>query len=215
LMGQKTSPNFDLETKMSGQYRLIAGVDEVGRGALAGPIVAAAVIFKNYEKVLPKLSGINDSKMLTPLKRLAFDEIIKEKAFDFNIALVEASEIDKIGIGAANITAFKKAISGLKKCQFVLIDGRRFHGFDYPYLCIEKGDSQSFSIASASIIAKLYRDTLMQEIHEELYRYDFASNKGYGSASHIAALRKYGPSRHHRKSFLRKFEIENSQKTLL
>jgi len=209
-----TNPNFEYEKKYCLPDRIVAGVDEVGRGALAGPIVAAAVVFKKYDEIIQALEGVNDSKILSPTKRLKFDELIKSKAFDFSIGSVEAEEIDKFGIGCANIMAFDRALKGLKKCDFVLIDGRRFKGLDYKYLCLEKGESKSLSIAAASIIAKVYRDALMQEIHDEIFRYDFASNKGYGSAKHLEALEKFGPSKYHRKTFLYKMDNKLAQQPL-
>ncbi len=213
-MVKKTAPTFEYEIKHSINKKVIAGVDEVGRGALAGPIVAAAVVFENYEKVILELSGINDSKILTPTKRLEYDELIKSKACDFSIGVIKASEIDKYGIGSANVMAFQRALNGLKKCDFVLIDGKRFRGLDYEYICLEKGESKSISIAAASIIAKVYRDALMQEIHDEVFRYDFASNKGYGSKNHMQALEKFGPSKYHRKTFLKKFNEQVGQSSL-
>ncbi|MCL5411011.1 MAG: ribonuclease HII [Patescibacteria group bacterium] len=214
-MINKKVPTFEYELKYSmNKKAIIAGVDEVGRGALAGPIVAAAVVFKNYEKIIQELSGINDSKILTPTKRLEYDELIKSKACNFAIGLVDASEIDHYGIGSANVMAFQRALDGLEKCNFVLIDGRRFRGFDYEYVCLEKGESKSISIAAASIIAKVYRDALMQEIHDEIFKYDFASNKGYGSKNHMQALEKFGPSKYHRRTFLNKFNEHLSQNSL-
>lgn len=210
----KNIPNFGYEINYSKKKFFIAGVDEVGRGSLAGPIVAAAVVFNQYDKVIKYLLNINDSKILSPTKRLEFDELIKLKATDFSIGIVEAFEIDKYGIGSANVMAFQRALNGLKKCDFVLIDGRRFHGLDYEFICLEKGESKSISIAAASIIAKVYRDALMQEIHDEVFRYDFASNKGYGSKSHMRALEKFGPSKYHRKTFLNKFNKQSEQRNL-
>jgi len=204
-------PNFEIETGLLKQYSIIAGVDEVGRGSIAGPIVAAAVVFKKYDRIIDKLSEVNDSKKLTPLKRFELDRVIRNNASDLGIGVVEADEIDRIGIGAANILAFKKAIDGLKKCDLALIDGRQFHGFEYQFHCIEKGESKSISVAAASIIAKVYRDNIMEDIHEEIFRYDFASNKGYGSKHHFEAIEKYGLSHYHRKTFLKKVEDEIKQ----
>ncbi|MFA4995566.1 MAG: ribonuclease HII [Patescibacteria group bacterium] len=213
-MTKKKTPTFEYEIKHSIDKKVIAGVDEVGRGALAGPIVTSAVVFEKYENIINHLSGINDSKILSPTKRLEYDELIKSKASDFAIGIVEACEIDKYGIGSANVMAFQRALKGLKKCDFVLIDGRRFRGLNYEYVCLEKGESKSISIAAASIIAKVYRDALMQEIHDEVFRYDFASNKGYGSKSHMEALEKFGPCKHHRKTFLNKFNNHVNQGSL-
>lgn len=214
-MKQKNSPNFDFEKRynLAGNI-VVAGVDEVGRGALAGPIVAAAVVFKKYENIIKYLGEIDDSKKITPTKRLALDEVIKQRAADYAIGSVGPEEIDHFGIGAANVMAFHRALKGLKKCDFVLIDGRSFRGFDYKYACLPKGESKSISIAAASIIAKVYRDAVMQEIHDEIFRYDFASNKGYGSSKHLKALEKFGSCKHHRKSFLSKLNQQLDQKPL-
>jgi ribonuclease HII len=211
---KSTLPNFEIERGLSEDHSVIAGVDEVGRGSIAGPIVAAAVVFKKYNKIIEKLSEVNDSKKLTPLKRFELDRIIRTNASDLNIGIVEADEIDKIGIGAANILAFKKALDGLKECDLALIDGRQFYGFEYQFHCIEKGENKSISVAAASIIAKVYRDNIMEDIHEEIFRYDFASNKGYGSKHHFDAIEKYGLSRYHRKSFLKKIEDKIIQNKL-
>lgn len=214
VMKEYAKPNFNFEKRHSEQYKFIAGVDEVGRGALAGPIVAAAVVFDRYDKIITALNGVNDSKILSALKRLEMDELIKSKARDFSIGIVTPEEIDKYGIGAANVMAFERALKGINECNFALIDGRKFRGLGFQYLCLEKGESKSLSIAAASIIAKVYRDALMQEIHDEVFRYDFASNKGYGSSQHLLALNKYGPCHHHRKSFLIKMNNSQNQTSL-
>lgn len=209
----KTKPNFKIETDLINKYDAIAGVDEVGRGALAGPIVAGTVVFDKYDKIINELDEINDSKLLKPTQRLKMDEVIKKKAVDYSIGVVDADEIDKIGIGSANVLAFSRAIKNLKQCSLAIIDGKKFHGFDYNFICVIGGDRKSISIAAASIIAKVYRDALMQEIHDEIWRYDFASNKGYGSQQHLLALKKYGPCHFHRKSFLSKIfpNLSNSK----
>lgn len=196
-------PNFKYEIEYSERYSAIAGVDEVGRGSIAGPIVAAAVVFDDYTKIKKKLKGVDDSKKITPQKREDLDIVIKKMAADYSIGVVSVEEIDSVGIGAANVMAFKRALDGLKKCDFALIDGRRFRGFEYLYLCLEKGESKSLSIAAASIIAKVYRDNLMVEIAKECDHYDFAGNKGYGCDRHYADLKQFGLSKHHRKSFLK------------
>ena len=214
VMKTNPKPTFDFEKKYIEQYNNISGVDEVGRGALAGPIVAAAVVFNKYDKIIKALDGVNDSKILSASKRLELDELIKIKAKYFALGIVDSQEIDKHGIGAANIMAFDRALKGLPRCDFALIDGRKFRGLNTKFCCLEKGESKSISIAAASIIAKVYRDALMQEIHDEIFRYDFASNKGYGSAQHITALQKYGPSSYHRKTFLVKMNSSLNQTSL-
>lgn len=206
-------PNFKYELKCSKTNFLIAGVDEVGRGALAGPIVAGAVIFHEYENIIQELKEVKDSKVLTHGKRMELDDLVKSKAHDFSIGVVSVEEIDHYGIGAANVTAFQRALKGLKKCDFALIDGRKFRGFDYKYLCLEKGESKSLSIAAASIIAKVYRDNLMEKLLKDDI-YHFAENKGYGCKNHYEALEKYGPSIHHRKTFLKKFDNTKNQISL-
>jgi len=195
-------PNFKYELENE-SYSFVAGVDEVGRGSIAGPIVAGAVVFTDYKKSILKLKGVDDSKALTAKKRQELDVLIKKIASDFSIGVVSVEEIDLLGIGAANVVAFKRALDGLKECDFALIDGRRFRGFEYPYLCLEKGESKSLSIAAASIIAKVFRDNLMVEIAKDCEHYDFAGNKGYGCDQHYADLREFGLSKHHRKSFLK------------
>lgn len=206
----KLIPTFSYEIELTADGQIvIAGVDEVGRGALAGPIVAAAVVFENYQKLRPKLRGIRDSKTLIPKQREEFDKIIKSLAKDFAFGQAEPHEIDKHGIGGANVLAFKRALDNLKNCDFVLIDGRRFRGFDYKYRTIIKGESRSISIAAASIIAKVYRDSLMACLHKEFEIYNFAKNFGYGTKRHIKTIKKYGPSSHHRKSFLKKISSQN------
>ena len=207
-------PTFEYELEIAGGDDLIiAGVDEVGRGALAGPIVAAAVVF-DYKIASDlyrsrQITRISDSKLLTRTQREAADKIIRKRASEIAIGQVEVPEIDKFGIGAANVLAFKRALDGLSKCDFVLIDGRRFRGFEYGYRCLIKGDSKSISIAAASIIAKVFRDSLMAKLHKEFEIYNFAKNFGYGTKYHIETIKKHGPSSHHRKSFLKKISNSN------
>lgn len=194
-------PNFEYEKLYHDRFQIIAGVDEVGRGSLAGPIVAAAVVFSDYEN-LAELEEIDDSKVLSKEKRLELDKLIKSKAHAHAIREVSVEEIEKYGIGAANIIAFDRALCQISGVEFALIDGRKFRGFPYPYQCLEKGESKSISIAAASIIAKVYRDDLMERLHDQFPAYDFAKNKGYGSQRHWQAIEKYGPTPDHRLSFL-------------
>ena len=207
-------PNFKFETQFQGLgYDLIAGVDEVGRGALAGPIVAAAVIFSGYQKIKNTLRGVDDSKKITEKDRCKLDLLIRKEAFDCAIGEVTVAEIEKMGIGAANILAFKRALDNLVKVDFALIDGRRFRGFDRKYFCLEKGESHSLSIAAASIIAKVYRDDLMSKI-DRADKYYFSENKGYGCEKHYQALEKFGSSKDHRSLFLRKFNQQKETNSL-
>lgn len=202
-----SNPSFEIEIKLRDEgYTLIAGVDEVGRGALAGPIVAAAVVF-NIEKKFNGLDKIADSKILGKDDREDVEKIIRKEANLIGIGEVSVSEIDKFGVGKANILAFDRALKDIE-IDFVLIDGRNFMGFNYRYRCIEKGESKSISIAAASIMAKVYRDQIMNELHSYNSIYGFDKHKGYGVKSHIKAIRKHGPSPDHRKSFLRKILLD-------
>ncbi len=211
---QTKSPDFKYELELVGQYPLIAGIDEVGRGAIAGPIVAGAVVFNDFKKTKPKLKGVTDSKVLTAKQRDDYAVIIKKHAFKYAIGEVSADEIDQLGIGAANILAFKRAVDGLGLCDYCLIDGRKFRGFDHPFQCLEKGEVKSLSIAAASIIAKTYRDDLMKALSGECPEYMWEKNVGYGGRAHYAAIEKYGRCDIHRKSFLGKFYERSDQASL-
>ena len=179
-------------------YQFIAGVDEVGRGPLAGPVVAAAVI-------LPDgliLSGIQDSKKMTPKGRERAFGVINEKALSIGIGVVSHRFIDKANILKASLEAMKRAVSFLEPApQYVLVDG--IHKFPdlIPQKCIKKGDQLSLSISAASIIAKVYRDNIMCSLHMQFPEYGFRQHKGYGTALHLNALKRYGPCPVHRKTF--------------
>jgi ribonuclease HII len=187
---------FEHKWRTSG-YELIAGVDEVGRGPLAGPVAAAAVI-------LPKdfyLAGIDDSKKLTEKKRLEYDEIIRREAVSFSISMIHAQEIDEINIYEATKKAMLSAIASLeKKPDFLLIDAMKLD-IPFPSESIIKGDAKSISIAAASIVAKVARDNLMMEISQAFPVYGFQNNMGYGTKEHIEAIQTYGITSYHRKSF--------------
>ncbi len=176
----------------------IAGIDEAGRGPLAGPVVASAVIFP--QGVL--IDGVNDSKKLTEKKREELFHFIYEKALAVGIGIVSHDVIDKINILQASFLAMNKALALLKiKPQQLLVDGNFFRHETYPVENIIKGDSLSHSIAAASIIAKVTRDALMVELHEQYPQYGFAKHKGYGTKAHIDAIRQHGYSPIHRRSF--------------
>jgi ribonuclease HII len=176
-----------------------AGCDEAGRGCLAGPVVAAAVILpKNYKHPV-----LNDSKKLSPLQRsILKDEIIKS-AIAWKVAFVGNTEIDEMNILRASIKAMHIAIEGLEKVpQFLLIDGNRFYAYkDIKYKTIIKGDGLYFSIAAASVLAKTFRDEFMIKIHAEFPEYGWNKNKGYPTFFHREAIMKYGITPYHRKSF--------------
>lgn len=181
---------------------LIAGIDEAGRGPLAGPVVAAAVILPPDAQIL----WLNDSKQVSEKKReLLFDEIM-EKAVAVGVGMAGPGRIDEINILQATYEAMREAVGKLSvKPDLLLNDAVRIPGITIPQVPIIKGDAKSVSIAAASIIAKVTRDRLMREYDDLMPEYGFAGHKGYGSASHIEAIRKYGPSPIHRRSFIKNF----------
>lgn len=180
-------------------FRAVAGIDEAGRGPLAGPVVAAAVIFSSLPT---KERGIKDSKRLTPSKRdlLVFE--IYKIAPAVGIGIIWPDEIDAINIHKASLKAMEKAVSSLEILpDFLLIDGSFPIDSDIPQRPIVSGDSLSVSIAAASIIAKTTRDKIMDSYHVTFPQYNFSSNKGYGTKEHLEALKSFGPSPIHRRSF--------------
>lgn len=180
------------------QPHLIAGVDEVGRGPLAGAVVAAAVIL-NPDK---PIEGLLDSKMLNEAKRDALDELIRKRAMAYCIAEASVEEIDDINILHASMLAMKRAIEGLALApDSVLVDGNRCPAINYPCQAIVKGDQHVQSISAASIIAKVYRDRQMLELHEKHPEYGFDRHKGYPTAQHRAAIIEFGVTPLHRQSF--------------
>jgi ribonuclease HII len=190
--------SFEEEARARG-YRLIAGVDEVGRGALAGPVVAAAVIL-NPEAPLPE--GLDDSKKLTAKARERIAEELRQSALCYGVGQVEADEIDRINILEATRRAMLDALTQLKPCaDFVLIDALQLKECELPQRAIIRGDSVSASIAAASVIAKTHRDALMRSLHDLYPHYNFAQHVGYGTGAHLAALRAHGCCPLHRKSF--------------
>ncbi|MCX7715355.1 MAG: ribonuclease HII [Clostridia bacterium] len=182
-------------------YRRIAGVDEAGRGPLAGAVYAAAVIFPPDVSI----DGIDDSKKLSEKKREYLFEKIIEKAEAYSVFTVDEKIIDKVNILNATYRAMNGAVESLSiKPDFVIIDGNRISGMEYPHETIVKGDSKSISIAAASILAKVSRDKKMKELAKVYPEYGFEQHKGYGKKSHIESIFKYGPCEIHRKSFLKK-----------
>ena len=196
-------PDFELEKQaLANGYKFICGVDEAGRGPLAGPVCAAAVIL-NCDVELP---GVNDSKKLSEKKREALFNVICQKAVAYSIAFASVEEIEEHNILNATYLAMNRAIEGLEiKADFALIDGNRVPA-DIKVDCetVIKGDAKSLSIAAASILAKVTRDRLLLEYHKQYPQYNFAKHKGYGTAEHMDAIRKYGISEVHRPSFLKK-----------
>ena len=180
-----------------------AGCDEAGRGCLCGPVFAAAVILpRNLSKVL-NFGQVNDSKRLSEKVRYELRSIIEKEAIAFAVAQVSAEEIDKINILNASFLAMHRALDQLHTLpQSLLIDGNRFKKYkDIPHRCIIEGDGKYLSIAAASILAKTYRDDHMHKLHQDFPHYGWDRNKGYGTNAHRAAILKFGPNDHHRRSF--------------
>ncbi|MBP3390469.1 MAG: ribonuclease HII [Clostridia bacterium] len=196
-------PDFELEMQAAANgYKFVCGVDEAGRGPLAGPVCAAAVILDPNTELV----GVNDSKKLSEKKREALFDVICSKAVAYSIAFASVEEIEEHNILNATYLAMNRAIYGLKiNSDFALIDGNRVPK-DIKIDCqtVVKGDAKSLSIAAASILAKVTRDRLLLEYDKKYPEYNFAKHKGYGTAEHMDAIRKYGPSEVHRPSFLKK-----------
>lgn len=191
---------FEKEALAKG-YKLVCGVDEAGRGPLAGPVCAAAVILP--EGVI--IDGVNDSKKLSEKKRESLFDVIREQALSYSIAYATVDEIEEINILNATMLAMRRAIDGLEiKADYAMIDGNKIPPLDIDAECIVKGDAKSMSIACASILAKVSRDRLLYKYAEEYPMYGFDKHKGYGTKVHREAILKYGPCPYHRKSFLKK-----------
>jgi len=190
---------------LSRKVKYLAGVDEAGRGPLAGPVVAAAVIFKKSTII----KGVNDSKQLTEKRReKLFDQIIT-KALMYSVSIIESGVIDEVNILNATLRAMKQAVADLKiKPDLILVDGNRTFQSDIPVITIVKGDSKSFSIAAASILAKVTRDRLMKKLAVQYPVYMWEQNKGYPTRQHREIIKVIGPSPLHRKSFLKNILTE-------
>jgi ribonuclease HII len=201
LQGRKRvfrcSYRFEKKLFLQGFSR-IAGVDEVGRGALCGPVVAAAVMFQSR----PRTRGINDSKQLSADRREALKPRILGEALSFGVGIVSAEEIDRINIHQATLKAMRIALDQLTPApDFILVDGTRVHGLKAASLNLVKGDARCLTIAAASIIAKVTRDNLMQSYASMYPMYDWAHNKGYSCLNHFRGLAEFGPVTFHRRSF--------------
>lgn len=190
--------DFEEEARQNGFY-FIAGVDEVGRGCLAGPVVAAACIL-DHTKPVP--AGLTDSKKLSEKRRTEIAVELRESAISYAIGVVEAEEIDRINILEATKKAMCIAVNSLSPApDQLLIDALQLREINIPQKAIIKGDSLSYSIAAASVIAKTYRDELMCSLDNEFPEYGFAKHKGYGTSIHLDAIRRLGPTPLHRKTF--------------
>lgn len=200
-------PSYDMERALRDEgYAVICGVDEAGRGPLCGSVVAAACILPDGLEI-PEL---NDSKKLTPKKRDKLFDLIKEKAIAYGIAEGTVEEINELNILEADLLAMRRAIDGLHtpdgtpyKADFAIIDGNIDRDFQIPARAVVKGDSLSMSIAAASILAKVTRDRMCEDLDKAYPQYGIAKHKGYGTKEHMAALREHGPSPIHRTKFIR------------
>ena len=223
-------PNFRFEKKLWKKFKFVAGVDEVGRGSFAGPVIAGCVVF-SIKTLIPTEITVDDSKRVSPQKREKSNHWIKENALSWGIGEVPVSVINRLGMAKATKMAFRKAISQARRKLGKGVDYLLVDAFFIPYVrelpirrrkdkkgrflrnpkgrqkAIIKGDQKSLSIAGASIIAKVYRDRLMLRLSKnpKFRKYGWGRNKGYGTVEHQLAIKKYGPTRYHRKSFVRKF----------
>jgi ribonuclease HII len=201
--------HFEKKLSIAG-FQNIAGIDEVGRGALAGPVVAAAVILQGIDSFF--VAHLKDSKKINKAKREYLFDIIKEKSFDLGIGVVSSDIIDRINIAQATFLAMKRAIMNLQHFpDYILVDA-----FEIPYIHIQqdhfiKGEDISVSIAAASIVAKVYRDQLMSNFHEKYPFYQFNHNVGYGTRDHMMAIQKFGICPLHRKTFKGVLEVPNKK----
>lgn len=196
-------PQLTVEQSLWQQgHETVAGVDEVGMGPLAGPVVAAAVVFPAHALWESLPQGVRDSKTLTAKARARLELAIRQAAVGIGIGIVEVEEIDQINIYQAGLKAMRLALAQLPiSPDHVLIDGRALADLPYPQTTFIKGDRDIYSIAAASIVAKEYRDRLMVALHERYPHYGFAKHMGYGTAAHREAIRQFGPCPAHRRSF--------------
>ena len=194
--------------KKYGEYEFICGIDEAGRGPLAGPVVAGAVILPKDCRIL----YINDSKQLTEKKREELYEMIVEQAVSYGVGYASPERIDEINILQATYEAMREALAKLvPRPDILLNDAVTIPGVEIRQIPIIKGDAKSITIGAASILAKVTRDRLMTEYDKVFPEYGFGGNKGYGSAAHIEALKKYGPTPIHRRSFIKNFELNGKE----
>lgn len=200
-------PDFSIErAKIEQGFKYVCGIDEAGRGPLCGPVVAAACILP-IDVGIPRL---NDSKKLTPKTRMALFDEIREKAIAYSIGYGTVEEIDRYNILEATLLAMRRAVEGLQiKPDYLLVDGNIFRDFDIQGECVIKGDANSSSIAAASILAKVTRDLLCDELDALYPQYGIKQHKGYGTKAHMDALKSYGPTPCHRKQFIRFLDKKN------
>lgn len=183
----------------------IGGIDEVGRGPLAGPVVAACVVAAEPMMI----RGLNDSKQVLPPQRIEIAEQVKASCVSWSVGLASVQEIDRLNIYWASVLAMERAIAALSLApQYLITDAVRIRSFSGPQEPLIKGDARSATVAAASIVAKVYRDNLLVELHAEDPRYGFAEHKGYATPEHIRALKEFGPSPHHRSGWWRVREAQ-------
>lgn len=194
-------PDYSIEKEIKVEgYQFICGVDEAGRGPLAGPVCAAAVILKEDTEI----EGLNDSKKLTERKREQLFDVIREKAVAYSVAFASVEEIEELNILGATFLAMQRAVKGLSvKADFAIIDGNRLPKLDIAARPVIKGDMHSMSVAAASVLAKVTRDRLLLEYDKQYPEYKFSAHKGYGTKVHYEAIREHGITPIHRKSFLK------------
>lgn len=192
-------PSFEIEHEYTEQgYQVLAGLDEAGKGAWAGPVVSAAVILPD-EIDLPKL---NDSKLLKESVREELYDLVCEQSIAYGVGIIDAEEIDRVGLAQAHRNSMNQAVAQLSiQPDLLLVDGKGISGLSCRHICIVKGDQKSNSIAAASILAKVTRDRLMKKYHRQLSQYQFHLHKGYGTKVHQEALEEHGPSIIHRVSY--------------
>ncbi len=212
------TPTYTTETRLLKEFRLIAGIDEVGRAPLAGPVVSAVVILKpekvgRYRSKTKWWVGVRDSKTLTSRQRTALVQFIKNNAYDFGIGAASHQEIDELNIHHATFLAMRRAVDNLQVApHLVLIDGQfTIPDLEIPQQAIIDGDAQVLSIAAASILAKVYRDDLMKKYSAAFPEFGFAQHKGYDTAFHRNQLRRHGPCEIHRMSFSTVRDIMNER----
>lgn len=198
-----SKPDLTYENELWSAYSLIAGLDEAGRGALAGPVCVGAVILPKEKIIANKLSGVHDSKLLNPAKRAQLIPQIKESALAWGIGFSSPQEIDQIGIAPAARLAALRALQALRFTpDFLLTDFRlELPEYDIPQIAIVKGDQKSLSIASASLLAKTARDEIMRDMDTQYPNYHFSNHKGYGTLFHRKTIKQFGRSPIHRKTF--------------
>ncbi len=200
---RRAYPSLEYETWLWARgYARVAGIDEAGRGALAGPLVAAAVILPPEPACATALAGVRDSKLLTPRQRAALNARVQELALAVGIAIVPASLVDGAGLSAAGQLAFRRAVEALAHpAEFLLLDAFRLNEAPAPQLALIHGDARCLSIAAASVVAKVARDALMDELDAAFPEYAFHRHKGYATAVHQVALESHGPCAQHRRSY--------------